>query len=113
MISVKNLKKSFGKNEVLKDISVEIQPQEVVVVIGPSGSGKSTFIRCLNLLESVSGGNVEIIGKDLTDKKTDINDIRKNVGMVFQHFNLFPHKTILDNITLAPIKVKGLKKKRL
>lgn len=110
MISVKNLKKSFGKNEVLKDISVEIQPQEVVVVIGPSGSGKSTFIRCLNLLESVSGGNVEIIGKDLTDKKTDINDIRKNVGMVFQHFNLFPHKTILDNITLAPIKVKGLKK---
>lgn len=110
MISVKNLKKSFGKNEVLKDISVEVQPQEVVVVIGPSGSGKSTFIRCLNLLESVSGGNVVVIGKDLTDKNTDINEIRKNVGMVFQHFNLFPHKTILENITLAPIKVKGLKK---
>src|SRR5690606_25468873 len=111
MISVKNLKKSFGTNEVLKDISVEVKPQEVVVVIGPSGSGKSTFIRCLNLLESVSGGNVVVTGKDLTDKKTDINEIRKNVGMVFQHFNLFPHKTILENITIAPINVKAMKKR--
>ncbi|MCR2820944.1 amino acid ABC transporter ATP-binding protein [Lederbergia panacisoli] len=110
MISVKHLKKSFGNNEVLKDISLEVKPQEVVVVIGPSGSGKSTFIRCLNLLESVSGGQVVVTGKDLTDKKTDINEIRKNVGMVFQHFNLFPHKTILQNITLAPINVKGMKK---
>ncbi|MBS4207862.1 amino acid ABC transporter ATP-binding protein [Bacillus sp. FJAT-50079] len=110
MISVKNLKKSFGTNEVLKDISVEIKPQEVVVVIGPSGSGKSTFIRCLNLLESVTGGQVIVTGKDLTNKKTDVNEIRKNVGMVFQHFNLFPHKTILDNITLAPMKVKKVSK---
>jgi len=110
MISVKHLKKSFGNNEVLKDISLEVKPQEVLVVIGPSGSGKSTLIRCLNLLESVSGGQVVVTGKDLTDKKTDINEIRKNVGMVFQHFNLFPHKTILQNITLAPINVKGVSK---
>lgn len=110
MISVKNLKKSFGDNEVLKDISLEVKPQEVVVVIGPSGSGKSTFIRCLNLLESVTGGQVIVDGKDLTNKKTDINEVRKNVGMVFQHFNLFPHKTILENITMAPIHVKGLSK---
>ncbi|KAB7705498.1 ATP-binding cassette domain-containing protein [Bacillus aerolatus] len=110
MISVKHLKKSFGDNEVLKDISLDVKPQEVVVVIGPSGSGKSTFIRCLNLLESVTGGHVYVTGKDLTDKKTNINEIRKNVGMVFQHFNLFPHKTILENVTLAPINVKGVKK---
>ena len=110
MISVKNLKKSFGDNEVLKDISLEVKPQEVVVVIGPSGSGKSTFIRCLNLLESITGGHVYMDGKDLTNKKTDINEIRRNVGMVFQHFNLFPHKTILENITLAPMNVKGIKK---
>ncbi|WP_339162187.1 amino acid ABC transporter ATP-binding protein [Siminovitchia sp. FSL W7-1587] len=110
MISVKNLKKSFGDNEVLKDISLEVKPQEVVVVIGPSGSGKSTFIRCLNLLESVTGGQVIVDGKDLTNKKTAINEVRKNVGMVFQHFNLFPHKTILENITMAPIHVKGLAK---
>lgn len=110
MISVKNLKKSFGNNEVLKDITLEVKPQEVVVVIGPSGSGKSTFIRCLNLLEAVTGGQVIVDGKDLTNKKTDINEVRKNVGMVFQHFNLFPHKTILENITMAPIHVKGLSK---
>lgn len=110
MISVKNLKKSFGDNEVLKDISLEVKPQEVVVVIGPSGSGKSTFIRCLNLLESVTGGHVYVTGKDLTNKKTDINEIRKDVGMVFQHFNLFPHKTVLENITMAPINVKGISK---
>ncbi|MFK2824776.1 amino acid ABC transporter ATP-binding protein [Bacillus sp. B190/17] len=110
MISVKHLKKSFGDNEVLKDISLDVKPQEVVVIIGPSGSGKSTFIRCLNLLESVTGGQVYVTGKDLTDKKTNINEIRKEVGMVFQHFNLFPHKTILQNVTLAPMNVKGMKK---
>ncbi|HBZ09656.1 MAG TPA: amino acid ABC transporter ATP-binding protein [Bacillus bacterium] len=110
MISVKKLKKSFGDNEVLKDISLEVKPQEVVVIIGPSGSGKSTFIRCLNLLESVTGGHVYLTGKDLTNKKTDINEIRKDVGMVFQHFNLFPHKTVLENITMAPVNVKGLSK---
>jgi glutamine transport system ATP-binding protein len=108
MITVKQLKKSFGTNEVLKDINVEIKPQEVVVVIGPSGSGKSTFLRCLNLLETITGGKVIIDGKDITDKKTDINQIREDVGMVFQQFNLFPHMTVLDNITLAPIKVKKM-----
>jgi glutamine transport system ATP-binding protein len=108
MITVNQLKKSFGENEVLKDINVEIKPQEVVVVIGPSGSGKSTFLRCLNLLESITGGQVIIDGIDLTDKQTNINKIREDVGMVFQQFNLFPHKTVLENITLAPIKVKKL-----
>lgn len=108
MIRVENLKKSFGKNEVLKDISVTIKPQEVVVVIGPSGSGKSTFLRCLNLLETITDGNVYIEGVDITDKKTDINKIRSEVGMVFQQFNLFPHKTVLENIILAPMKVKKL-----
>lgn len=106
MISVKNLKKSFGDNEVLKDISVDIKPREVVVVIGPSGSGKSTFLRCLNLLESVTGGQVLVKGVDLTSKDTNINEVRKNVGMVFQQFNLFPHKTVLENITMAPMIVK-------
>ncbi|MET1031989.1 amino acid ABC transporter ATP-binding protein [Domibacillus tundrae] len=110
MINVKNLKKSFGDNEVLKDISVDVAPQEVVVVIGPSGSGKSTFIRCINMLEAINGGHVMIDGRDLTDKKTNINEVRTDVGMVFQHFNLFPHKTILENITLAPINVRGMKK---
>lgn len=107
MIQVRNLKKSFGKNEVLKEINVEIKEQEVVVVIGPSGSGKSTFLRCINLLESITDGQILIEGTDLTDKKVDINKIRTEVGMVFQHFNLFPHKTVLENITLAPIKVKS------
>ncbi|MFD2216679.1 MULTISPECIES: amino acid ABC transporter ATP-binding protein [Metabacillus] len=109
MITVKKLKKSFGANHVLKDINVTIKPQEVVVVIGPSGSGKSTFLRCLNLLESVSGGQVMIDGVDLTDKKTDINKVREDVGMVFQQFNLFPHKTVMENITMAPIRVKKMK----
>lgn len=110
MITVKQLKKSFGVNEVLKDITVEIKHKEVVVVIGPSGSGKSTFLRCLNLLESISGGQVIINGSDITNKNININKIREDVGMVFQQFNLFPHKTVLENITLAPIKVKKLSK---
>ena len=94
MIQVKNLKKSFGKNEVLKDINVTVKNQEVVVVIGPSGSGKSTFLRCINMLETITGGHVLIEGIDLTDKKTDINKVRTEVGMVFQQFNLFPHKKV-------------------
>jgi glutamine transport system ATP-binding protein len=106
MIVVENLKKSFGSNEVLKDISITIEHKEVVVVIGPSGSGKSTFLRCLNLLEPISGGHVRIDGVDLADKKIDINKIRQKTGMVFQHFNLFPHKTVLENLMLAPTKVK-------
>lgn len=112
MISVKNLKKSFGNNDVLKDISVDIKPQEVVVVIGPSGSGKSTFLRCLNLLESVTSGQVLFKGVDLTSKETNINEVRKNVGMVFQQFNLFPHKTVLENITMAPMIVKKESKEK-
>jgi len=108
MIQVKNLKKSFGTNEILKDINVDIKSQEVVVVIGPSGSGKSTFLRCLNMLELITGGHILIEGIDLTDKKTDINKVRTEVGMVFQQFNLFPHKTVIENIMLAPIKVRNI-----
>jgi glutamine transport system ATP-binding protein len=106
MIEVKNLKKSFGKNVVLRDINVKVKPQEVVVVIGPSGSGKSTFLRCINLLESITDGHVYIEGTDITDKKSDINKIRTEVGMVFQQFNLFPHKKVIENIMLAPMKVR-------
>ncbi|OIK16223.1 peptide ABC transporter ATP-binding protein [Bacillus sp. MUM 116] len=108
MIEVKNLKKSFGQHEVLKDINVTVKPQEVVVVIGPSGSGKSTFLRCINLLETITGGHVLIEGIDITDKKTDINKVRTEVGMVFQQFNLFPHKTVIENIMLAPMKVRNV-----
>lgn len=108
MIKVEKLKKSFGHNEVLKDISAFIKEREVVVVIGPSGSGKSTFLRCINLLESISGGHIYIDGVDLADKKTDINKVRTEVGMVFQQFNLFPHKKVIDNITLSPIKVRKI-----
>lgn len=110
MITVKDLHKSFGSNEVLKGINAEIKEKEVVCVIGPSGSGKSTFLRCLNLLEEVTSGDVIIQGDNLTDPKVNINEIRSRVGMVFQHFNLFPHKTVLENITIGPIKVKGMKK---
>jgi glutamine transport system ATP-binding protein len=112
MIQVKNLKKSFGKNEVLKDINVTVKNQEVVVVIGPSGSGKSTFLRCINMLETITGGNVLIEGIDLTDKKTDINKVRTEVGMVFQQFNLFPHKKVIENIMLAPMKVRNIPKEK-
>jgi glutamine transport system ATP-binding protein len=108
MIQVKKLKKSFGSNEVLKDINVTVKPQEVVVVIGPSGSGKSTFLRCLNMLETITGGHVCIEGVDLTDKQTDINKVRTEVGMVFQQFNLFPHKKVIENIMLAPMKVRNV-----
>ncbi len=112
MIKVQNLKKSFGALEVLKDINVEIKQQEVVCVIGPSGSGKSTFLRCLNLLESITDGKVYIKGIDITDKKTDINQLRTDVGMVFQQFNLFPHKTVLENIMLSPMKVRKWNKQK-
>lgn len=109
-IIVKNLKKSFGDLEVLKDISTEIADGEVVVVIGPSGSGKSTFLRCINRLEEVNGGQIIVDGSDMTDPKIDINAARRNIGMVFQHFNLFPHKTVLENITLAPLTLKLMTK---
>jgi arginine/lysine/histidine transport system ATP-binding protein len=110
VIKVQNLHKSFGKLEVLKGISTTIENGEVVAIVGPSGSGKSTFLRCLNLLEQPTGGQILIGSDDITDKKTDIMKVRENVGMVFQHFHLFPHMTVLQNITYAPIKVKGLGK---
>ncbi|MEH7345721.1 amino acid ABC transporter ATP-binding protein [Bacillus sp. JJ1532] len=111
MIKVKNLKKTFGENEVLKDINIKINEREVVVVIGPSGSGKSTFLRCLNKLEEATSGAILINNMDLTAPKVNINEIRADVGMVFQQFNLFPHKTVLENITIAPIKVRKKGKK--
>ncbi|WP_445493186.1 amino acid ABC transporter ATP-binding protein [Niallia sp. 03133] len=110
MIKVEDLNKSFGSLQVLKGISTDIKKGEVVTIIGPSGSGKSTFLRCLNLLEVPTSGKVYIEDVEITNKKTNIKKIRENVGMVFQHFHLFPHKTVLQNITYAPIKVKGLSK---
>ena len=108
MIYVKDLNKSFGKNEVLKGIDEHIAKGEVVVVIGPSGSGKSTFLRCLNLLEVPTSGTITFEGKDITSKATDINKMREKMGMVFQQFNLFPHKTVKQNICLAPMRVKKM-----
>lgn len=108
MISVQGLHKHFGELKVLNGIDCEIKPQEVVVVIGPSGSGKSTFLRCLNQLEEPTRGRVILDGVEVTDPKCDINRVRQRVGMVFQRFNLFPHMTVLQNICLAPMKVKGL-----
>ena len=111
MITVKNLKKNFGDLTVLKGIDVTIEKGECVVVIGPSGSGKSAFLRCLNRLEEPDGGEIDIEGTDLLSPHTDINEMRQRIGMVFQHFNLFPHKTILENVTLAPIKLKKMPQK--
>ena len=105
MITVSNLCKSFGGLEVLKGVNVEIDKGDVICVIGPSGSGKSTFLRCLNLLETPTSGSILFEGDELTDKKIDLNRHRQKMGMVFQHFNLFPHRTILQNMTLAPEKV--------
>ncbi len=105
-IEVRNLQKSFGKLEVLKDISIDITEGEVVVVLGPSGSGKSTFLRCINQLETATGGSIVVDGYEITDHKTDINKARENIGMVFQHFNLFGHLTVLENMMLAPLRLK-------
>lgn len=105
-LKVEHLKKNFGNLEVLKDLNVEVQEGEVVCIIGPSGSGKSTFLRCMNALEEITGGKVIIDDFDLTDPKQDINKVRENIGMVFQQFNLFPHLTVLENITLAPKELK-------
>ncbi len=109
-ISVKNLKKCFGELEVLKDMNMEVHEGEVVCLIGPSGSGKSTFLRCLNKLEIANGGKIVIDGIDITDNKININKIRENIGMVFQHFNLFANMTILENIMLAPVELKIMSK---
>ncbi|EJT6165442.1 amino acid ABC transporter ATP-binding protein [Clostridium perfringens] len=108
MINVRNLYKSFGKNEVLKDINETIKKGEVVVIIGPSGSGKSTFLRCLNLLEEPTSGVINFEGEDITNKNVDINKIREKMGMVFQQFNLFPHKTVMENLTIGPTKIKNI-----
>lgn len=110
MIQTINLNKKFGSLHVLKDVNETINDGEVVVVIGPSGSGKSTFLRCLNLLEEPTSGEILLDGVNITDKSNDINKQREKMGMVFQQFNLFPHKTVMENITLAPIQVKGLTK---
>lgn len=110
MIKVEDLHKSFGKLEVLKGITTTIKQGEVVAIIGPSGSGKSTFLRCLNLLEEPTRGRIWIGDEEITDKKTNIMKVRQHVGMVFQHFHLFPHMTVLENVTYAPIKVKGMTK---
>ncbi len=106
MIKMNNVRKNFGSLEVLDDVSLHIKEGEVVCIIGPSGSGKSTLLRCMNLLEGIREGQIIVLGNDLTDPKTDINEVRTEVGMVFQNFNLFPHKSVIENITLAPIKVR-------
>lgn len=110
MIDVINLHKSFGKLEVLKGIDINVKHKEVVCVIGPSGSGKSTLLRCINLLETPTSGKIVVNGHEITDPAVDINKVREEVGMVFQRFNLFPHKTSLENVSMAPIKVKGMSK---
>ncbi len=112
IITVENLHKKFGSLEVLRGISCKVKEREVVCMIGPSGSGKSTFLRCLNLLESITSGKVIVNGHDLADPKTDINKVRAELGMVFQQFNLFPHMTVLQNVTMAPIKVLGTPKRK-
>ena len=112
MISIQHLQKSFGDNTVLKHIDLTVEKGEVVVIIGPSGSGKSTFLRSLNLIESATSGKVLFEGVDITDKKVDINIHRQRMGMVFQQFNLFPHMTVLRNLTLAPMKLKKMPKEQ-
>lgn len=108
MINVQNLTKTYGKHQVLNGISTKVNKGEVVAIIGPSGSGKSTFLRCLNLLETPTGGTITIGGQELTSPKADVARIRQHIGMVFQHFHLFPHMTVIENITFAPTQVKGI-----
>ena len=106
MLNVKHLKKSFGKNVVLKDINFEVKEGDIIAIVGPSGSGKSTLLRCLNMIEKPSGGKIIFEGKDLLSKKTNLSLVREKIGMVFQQFNLFMHLSVLDNLTLAPVKLK-------
>lgn len=109
-VQVKNLRKSYGSNEVLKGISLDVKPNEVVCMIGPSGSGKSTFLRCINKLEEPNSGHIYIDGYDIADPQVNINKVRENIGMVFQHFNLFPNMNVLENITLAPVQLGKMTK---
>lgn len=109
-VQVKNLHKSYGSNEVLKGISLDVRPNEVVCMIGPSGSGKSTFLRCINKLEEPNSGHIYIDGYDIADPQVNINKVRENIGMVFQHFNLFPNMNVLENITLAPVQLGKMSK---
>lgn len=111
VIRVNNIKKNYGSLEVLKDISLEVDEGEVVCIIGPSGSGKSTLLRCLNRLEDIQGGNIDILGEELVNNK-NIDKLRENIGMVFQHFNLFPHQTVIQNMMLAPVELKRLNKEQ-
>ena len=106
IIEVKNLQKKFGDNEVLRDINAHVDEKEVVCVIGPSGSGKSTLLRCMNLLEDITSGDIIVDGQSLTAKNLKVDNIRSEIGMVFQQFNLFPHKTVMENIILAPMKIR-------
>ena len=108
VIEVRNLRKSFGNNEVLRGIDMTVHAGEVICIIGPSGSGKSTFLRCLNGLETPTSGSVVIAGEDICDPKTDMNHIRQNVGMVFQHFNLFPNMSVVENVEFGPLRVQGM-----
>jgi len=110
VIKIENLHKSFGQNEVLKGITTTIEKGEIVAIVGPSGSGKSTFLRCMNVLETPTNGHIWIGNEEVTNPKTNIMSVRENVGMVFQHFHLFPHMTVLENITYAPVNVKGVAK---
>ena len=112
MIRLENLHKSFGELHVLKGIDLNIDKGEIIAIVGPSGSGKSTVLRCMNLLEEPTDGKIIFEGENITDKKVNIDKIRQNIGMVFQNFNLFPHMTVLDNITLAPIKIKKISKEQ-
>ena len=110
LLSIEHLKKAYGDNVVLKDISLSVKRGEVIVVIGPSGCGKSTFLRCINALEPIQGGTIKVEGKDVSSSEKDLTELRQKVGMVFQSYDLFPHMTVLDNITLAPMKVKKVAK---
>ena len=112
MIKIQNLCKNYDKLEVLKGINTNVNKGDIIAIIGPSGSGKSTFLRCINKLEEPTDGHIYITGKDIMDDNTDINLLRQKVGMVFQHFNLFPHKTVMENLTLAPMKLKNISKKQ-
>lgn len=111
MIEVRNLEKSFGDLKVLRGITEKIEDKEVVCIIGPSGSGKSTFLRCLNMLEEPTGGEIYLDGRRINEPEVNIDEVREKLGMVFQSFNLFPHMTVMDNITLAPVKVKGMSRR--